>query len=49
MKIGINHVVVLNDYESIKSMLSNEDCDGRPIGILYDKRTGGINRGNIQF
>ncbi|XP_061937436.1 methyl farnesoate epoxidase [Apis cerana] len=45
MKIGINHVVVLNDYESIKSMLSNEDCDGRPIGILYDKRTGGINRG----
>lgn len=49
LKIGVNHIVVLNEYKSIKSMLSNEDCDGRPFGILYDKRTGGINRGNIQF
>lgn len=27
-------------------MLNNEDCDGRPIGPIYEARTWGARRGN---
>ncbi|XP_031827989.1 putative cytochrome P450 303a1 [Nomia melanderi] len=47
LKIGVDRMVVLNDYESIRSMLANEDCDGRPIGPVYETRTFGARRGLI--
>ncbi|CAK9798149.1 Probable cytochrome P450 303a1 [Anthophora quadrimaculata] len=47
LKIGTDRIVVLNDYESIRSMLTNEDCDGRPIGPVYETRTFGARRGLI--
>ncbi|KOC61548.1 putative cytochrome P450 303a1 [Habropoda laboriosa] len=47
LKIGTDRIVVLNDYESIRSMLTNEDCDGRPIGPVYETRTFGSRRGLI--
>ncbi|XP_076679748.1 putative cytochrome P450 303a1 isoform X2 [Andrena cerasifolii] len=47
LKIGSDRLVILNDYESIRSMLSNENCDGRPIGPIYEVRTFGIRRGLI--
>ncbi|XP_015121196.1 probable cytochrome P450 303a1 [Diachasma alloeum] len=45
LKIGTDRIVVLNTYESMKSMLMNEDCDGRPIGPVYESRTWGKRRG----
>ncbi|KAK0166782.1 hypothetical protein PV327_004267 [Microctonus hyperodae] len=41
LKIGVDQIVVLNSFESIKSMLINEKCDGRPIGPFYEARTFG--------
>ncbi|XP_012256777.2 probable cytochrome P450 303a1 isoform X2 [Athalia rosae] len=41
LKIGTDRIVVLNDYETIHSMLTNEDCDGRPTGPFYETRTWG--------
>ncbi|XP_066586057.1 probable cytochrome P450 303a1 [Prorops nasuta] len=45
LKIGADRLVILNSYESIKSMVANEDCDGRPIGPIYEARTWGKRRG----
>lgn len=45
LKIGTDRIVVLNDYESIKAMLSDDNCDGRPIGPVYETRTLGTRRG----
>lgn len=45
LKIGNDQIVVLNNYESMKSMLMNEECDGRPIGPVYECRTWGKRRG----
>ncbi|XP_017755180.1 PREDICTED: methyl farnesoate epoxidase [Eufriesea mexicana] len=47
LKIGIDRIVVLNDYESIRTMLTDEDCDGRPIGLFYETRTFGSRKGLI--
>ncbi|XP_076169836.1 putative cytochrome P450 303a1 [Ptiloglossa arizonensis] len=47
LKIGTDRIVVLNDYESIHAMLTDEDCDGRPIGPVYETRTFGMRRGLI--
>lgn len=47
LKIGKDRIVVLNDLESMRAMLSNEDCDGRPIGPIYEARTWGARRGLI--
>ncbi|KAK0176822.1 hypothetical protein PV328_000926 [Microctonus aethiopoides] len=41
LKIGVDQIVVLNSFESIKSMLIDERCDGRPIGPFYEARTFG--------
>lgn len=46
LKIGKDRIVVLNDLESMRAMLTNEDCDGRPIGPIYEARTWGARRGN---
>ncbi|OXU26364.1 hypothetical protein TSAR_002453 [Trichomalopsis sarcophagae] len=45
LKIGIDSIIILNDYESMKAMIMNENCDGRPIGPVYDSRTFGKRRG----
>ncbi|XP_015602519.1 probable cytochrome P450 303a1 [Cephus cinctus] len=45
VKIGIDTIVFLNDYNSIRSMLTNEDCDGRPTGHFYKMRTQGKSQG----
>lgn len=45
LKIGHDRMVVLNDYESMRSMLTNEDYDGRPIGPMWEARTWGARRG----
>ncbi|XP_046733963.1 probable cytochrome P450 303a1 [Diprion similis] len=45
IKIGGDRIVVLNDYETIHSMLNNEDCDGRPNGVFYRARTRGQRQG----
>lgn len=45
LKIGIDRIVILNDYESMKAMIMNENCDGRPIGPVYDARTFGKRQG----
>ncbi|XP_011310802.1 probable cytochrome P450 303a1 [Fopius arisanus] len=45
LKIGTDRIVVLNTYESMKSMLMNDDCDGRPTGPVYESRTWGKRRG----
>ncbi|CAL7933607.1 unnamed protein product [Xylocopa violacea] len=47
LKIGMDRIVVLNDYNSIHAMLTNEDCDGRPIGLFYEARTFGSRKGLI--
>nr|XP_033330964.1 probable cytochrome P450 303a1 [Megalopta genalis]XP_033330973.1 probable cytochrome P450 303a1 [Megalopta genalis]XP_033330978.1 probable cytochrome P450 303a1 [Megalopta genalis] len=47
LKIGTDRIVVLNDHESIRAMLTDEDCDGRPIGPVYETRTFGKRRGLI--
>lgn len=47
LKIGIDRIVVLNDYESIRTMLTDEDCDGRPTGLFYETRTFGSRKGNF--
>ncbi|XP_033308798.1 probable cytochrome P450 303a1 [Bombus bifarius] len=47
LKVGVDRIVILNDYESIRTMFANEDCDGRPLGLLYDVRTSGCRRGLI--
>ncbi|XP_076241382.1 putative cytochrome P450 303a1 [Calliopsis andreniformis] len=47
LKIGTDRIVVLNNYESIKAMLNDENCDGRPIGPVYEARTLGVRRGLI--
>lgn len=45
LKIGKDRIVVLNNYESMRSLLTNEDCDGRPTGPVYEARTFGERRG----
>ncbi|XP_012279451.1 probable cytochrome P450 303a1 [Orussus abietinus] len=45
LKIGKDRIVVLNSYESVRAMMSNEDCDGRPTGPFYETRTWGERRG----
>ncbi|KAL6425593.1 hypothetical protein ACFW04_009618 [Cataglyphis niger] len=47
LKIGKDRIVILNDLESVRAMLTNEDCDGRPIGPLFEARTFGARRGLI--
>ncbi|XP_071574956.1 probable cytochrome P450 303a1 [Temnothorax nylanderi] len=47
LKIGQDRIVVLNDVESIRAMLTNEDCDGRPTGPFYKARTWGVRLGLI--
>ncbi|KAG5343836.1 CP303 protein, partial [Acromyrmex heyeri] len=42
LKIGQDRIVILNDLESIKAMLTNKDCDGRPNGPFYKARTWGV-------
>lgn len=45
LKIGKDRIVVLNDYESMRSMLTSDECDGRPTGPVYEARTWGERRG----
>lgn len=45
LKIGVDKIVILNDYESMKAMITNEACDGRPVGPVYDSRTFGKRQG----
>ncbi|XP_043289882.1 probable cytochrome P450 303a1 isoform X2 [Venturia canescens] len=45
LKIGKDRIVVLNNYESMRSMLTNDECDGRPTGPVYEARTWGKRRG----
>nr|XP_034177863.1 probable cytochrome P450 303a1 [Osmia lignaria]XP_034177871.1 probable cytochrome P450 303a1 [Osmia lignaria] len=47
LKIGTDRIVVLNDYKSIRAMLTDEDCDGRPTGPVYQTRTFGSRKGLI--
>ncbi|KAL6256516.1 hypothetical protein P5V15_012629 [Pogonomyrmex californicus] len=47
LKIGTDRIVVLNDLESIQTMLNNPDCDGRPNGPFYKARTWGRRLGLI--
>ncbi|XP_058793282.1 probable cytochrome P450 303a1 [Phymastichus coffea] len=47
LKIGFDKIVILNDFESMKAMITNEDCDGRPVGPVYESRTFGKRRGLI--
>ena len=46
LKMGVNHIVVLNNVQSMRAMLLNENCDGRPIGISYNARSFGARQGN---
>ncbi|XP_032664970.1 probable cytochrome P450 303a1 [Odontomachus brunneus] len=45
LKLGKDRIVVLNDQESIQTMLNDENCDGRPTGPLYEVRTFGRRQG----
>ncbi|XP_053994345.1 probable cytochrome P450 303a1 [Hylaeus volcanicus] len=45
LKIGKDRIVVLNDPESIRTMLTDEVFDGRPAGPVYEARTFGTRRG----
>lgn len=45
LKIGSDRIVILNDYDSVCSMLLNPDCEGRPTGLMYKARTWGKRRG----
>lgn len=45
LKIGNDRIVILNDLESMKAMLMNEDCEGRPNGPIFKIRTWGLRRG----
>ncbi|XP_020291003.1 probable cytochrome P450 303a1 isoform X2 [Pseudomyrmex gracilis] len=47
LKIGSDRMVILNNLESIRAMLTNEDCDGRPTGPIYQARTWGTRKGLI--
>ncbi|XP_043672018.1 probable cytochrome P450 303a1 [Vespula pensylvanica] len=47
LKIGSDRIVILNDYNSVCSMLTNPDCEGRPTSIMYKERTWGKRRGLI--
>lgn len=47
LKIGQDRIVILNDIESSRAMLTNEDCDGRPTGPFYKARTWGHRLGLI--
>ncbi|XP_067211292.1 methyl farnesoate epoxidase-like [Linepithema humile] len=47
LKIGKTRVIVANDLQSMQAILVNEDCDGRPAGILQKLRTSGVRRGII--
>ncbi|KAL2728797.1 putative cytochrome P450 303a1 [Vespula squamosa] len=47
LKIGSDRIVILNDYNSVCSMLTNPACEGRPTSILYRERTWGKRRGLI--
>lgn len=41
LKIGVDRIVVLNSFESMRSMCLNDVCDGRPMGPVYEVRTFG--------
>ncbi|XP_014486131.1 PREDICTED: probable cytochrome P450 303a1 [Dinoponera quadriceps] len=45
LKLGKDRIVVLNDLESVQAMLSDENCDGRPTGPLFEVRTFGRRQG----
>ncbi|EGI60832.1 Putative cytochrome P450 303a1 [Acromyrmex echinatior] len=45
LKIGQDRIVIMNDLESIRAMLTNKDCDGRPNGPFYKARTWGVIQG----
>ncbi|KYN38874.1 hypothetical protein ALC56_06873 [Trachymyrmex septentrionalis] len=45
LKIGQDRIVIMNDLESIRAMLTNKDCDGRPNGPFYKARTWGVTLG----
>ena len=47
LKIGVDKIVILNDYESMKAMITNESCDGRPVGPVYEARTFGKRQGKL--
>ncbi|KAI4502050.1 hypothetical protein M0802_002732 [Mischocyttarus mexicanus] len=47
LKIGSDRIVILNDYNSASSMLTNPDCEGRPTSLMYKARTWGKRRGLI--
>ncbi|KYM83976.1 hypothetical protein ALC53_05594 [Atta colombica] len=42
LKIGQDRIVIMNDLESIRAMLTNKNCDGRPNGPFYKARTWGV-------
>ncbi|XP_018400444.1 PREDICTED: probable cytochrome P450 303a1 [Cyphomyrmex costatus] len=45
LKIGQDRIVIVNDIESIRAMLTNKDCDGRPNGPFFKARTWGVTLG----
>ncbi|KYQ56062.1 hypothetical protein ALC60_05045 [Trachymyrmex zeteki] len=45
LKIGQDRIVIMNDLESIRAMLTNKDCDGRPNGPFFKARTWGVTLG----
>ncbi|XP_014222433.1 probable cytochrome P450 303a1 [Trichogramma pretiosum] len=45
LKIGVDKVIILNDFKSMKAMAANDACDGRPVGPVYETRTFGKRRG----
>lgn len=49
LRFGRDRIVVLNDLESARTMLIDENCEGRPNGPLYEVRTFGVRQGNCHF
>lgn len=45
LKVGKDRLVIVDGYEAIKQMLSEDDFSGRPRGVYYETRTWGIRRG----
>lgn len=45
LKIGKDRTVIVDGFEAIKQMLSEDDFSGRPKGVFYETRTWGIRRG----
>ncbi|XP_033222656.1 uncharacterized protein LOC117176510 [Belonocnema kinseyi] len=47
LKIGVDRIVILNSFESMRSMCTNDLCDARPTGPVYEVRTFGKRQGLI--